>query len=266
MADAAGGVKRTTLEIAGAELELNEIGSGASVLFLHGGQGPVPGLPFFARLAKSAGRRIIMPSHPGFGGSSLPDWLDCCDDIAHIYLELMDKLSIPHAAVIGASIGGWIAAEMATKAPERFSHLVLIAPVGIKTGPVDKLDIPDLFATPPEKLQAMLFHAPDKFRADPTKMSDEQLLAAVRAREALALLAWEPYMHNPKLIHRLHRISSPTLMLRGASDGIVSATYAAAYARLIPKARLETIPATGHVPHVESPDATAVLIRGFLQA
>lgn len=263
MADAAGAIQRSMLEVAGAKIEVHEIGAGPPVLFLHGGQGPVPAHPFFATLAKASSRRLVMPTHPGFGGSSLPDWLDSCDDVAHIHLELMDKLGIARVPVIGGSIGGWIAVEMATKAPERFSHLVLIGAVGVKTGSADRLDIPDIFALPVERMQALLFHDPAKHGTDPVQ-TDDELIGIVRARETMALLAWEPYMHNPKLVHRLHRINAPTLMLRGASDGLVSAEYATAYARLIPGARLETIAAAGHVPHIEQPDATVELIHRFL--
>ena len=262
MADAAGGVKRTIIDIAGAKLELNEAGKGPPVLFLHGGNGPMPQAPFFARLA--ARHRVIMPTHPGFGTSELPDWLDCPDDIAHIYLELMDRLQLDKPALIGGSIGGWISAEIATKAPERLSRLVLIGAVGIKVGPADRLDIPDMFALPPAKLAAMLWHDPAKHRVDFAKLGDEQLLAAVRARETLALLAWEPYMHNPKLRHRLHRISTPTLLMRGESDGLVSADYTAAYARLIPGASVKTIAAAGHVPHIEQPEASAAAVIEFM--
>ena len=254
--------KRTTVDVAGAKLEVHEIGSGPPVLFLHGGSGPTPNAPVFATLATK--HRVIMPTHPGFGGSSLPEWLDSCDDIAHIHLELMDKLGVAKAALVGASIGGWIALEMATKTPERFTKLGLIAPVGVKVGSVDKLDIPDMFAMPPAKLQAMLFHAPEKFKADLTKLDDDALMGMVKAREMLALLAWEPYMHNPKLARRLHRIACPTLFLRGVSDGLVSADYTKAYAKLIPGAKVETIAAAGHVPQIEQPEATSSLLAKLL--
>src|SRR6185295_14887130 len=128
---------RAVISIAGAEIEIFERGRGAPILFLHGAQGVIPADQFLGLLAKS--RRVIAPSHPGFGQSSLPDWLDSVEDIAHIYLELMDRLNIASADVIGCSIGGWIAADMATKSPERLKHLVLVGPVGVKVGPVDKL-------------------------------------------------------------------------------------------------------------------------------
>ena len=108
-----------TIPIAGVELEMFERGQGEPVLYLHGGAGIGVDLAFLDLLARS--RRVIAPSHPGFGKSSLPDWLDSIDDIAHIYLELMDRCALTRVDVIGFSIGGWIAAEIATKVPDRSS-------------------------------------------------------------------------------------------------------------------------------------------------
>src|SRR5882757_11557613 len=120
------------ISVAGIDFDLYERGQGAPLLYLHGGGGIGLDIPFLDRLARE--RRVIAPSHPGFGKSSLPDWLDSVDDIAHVYLELMDRLSLTRADVIGFSIGGWIAADLATKVPERIGRLVLIGPVGVKTG------------------------------------------------------------------------------------------------------------------------------------
>ena len=251
------------LSIAGVEIEMFERGRGAPILYLHGGAGIALDVPFIDLLASE--RRIIAPSHPGFGKSSLPDWLDSVDDIAHIYLELMDHLGLTRTDIVGLSIGGWIAADLATKVPERLERLVLIGPVGVKTGPPDKLDIPDVFAMPQDKLDRLRFHDPAKNPADLASLPDEELHIVARNRETLALLTWEPYMHNPKLKHRLHRVNVPTLFLRGASDGIVSAEYLERYAALIPKARTETIAEAGHLPHVEQPAATAAQVLQFLQ-
>src|SRR6476660_8889958 len=110
-------------KVADIDLELFESGKGSPVLFLHGGEGFDERQPFVAPLA--AKHRLIAPSHPGFGKSSLPEWLDNVD-------------------IIGCSIGGWIAAEMATKTPERVNRLVMVGPVGVKVGSQDKLDIPDI--------------------------------------------------------------------------------------------------------------------------
>jgi len=250
--------------VAGIELELFERGSGSPILFLHGAGGVRPDDPFVGLLAQR--HRVIVPSHPGFGKSTLPDWLDSVDDIAHIHLELLDRLGLHQVDLIGTSVGGWIAAEMATKTPERFAHLVLIGPVGVKTGPVDRLDVPDMFAMPQDKLQRLLYHDPEKFLPDIKALSDEQIAVMARNRETLALIAWEPYMHNPKLKHRLHRVSAPTLFLRGESDGLVSAEYLERYARLIPNARLATIVQAGHAPQIEQAQLTAVKVLEFLGA
>jgi pimeloyl-ACP methyl ester carboxylesterase len=250
------------ISIAGVELDMLERGRGPPALYLHGGGGIVPDLPFLELLARE--RRIIAPSHPGFGRSSLPDWLDSVDDISHIYLELMDRLALTRTDIIGFSIGGWIAAELVSKAPERVGHLVLIGPVGVKTGSADRLDIPDIFAMPREKLDRLRFHDPARNAIDLAKLPDDELQIVARNSETLALLTWEPYMHNPKLRHRLHRVVAPALLLRGASDGIVSADYLARYAALLPKARIETIAQAGHLPHVEQPETTAAAVLHFL--
>ena len=257
-------MRRDIIAIAGVELELFEAGNGPPILFLHGAQGFAPEHPYVIPL--SARHRLIAPSHPGFGNSSLPEWIDAVDDIAYIHLELLERLGVDQLDVIGCSIGGWVAAELATKVPRAVRRLVLVGPVGVKTGPVDRLDIPDIFALPQSTLEKLLFHDPERMRMDPARLTDEQLAIAVRNRETLALLAWEPYMHNPKLPHRLHRVTSPTLFLRGESDGLVSAEYLAAYARLLPNARAATIAAAGHAPHAEQPEAFVKTVLAFLEA
>jgi pimeloyl-ACP methyl ester carboxylesterase len=208
---------------------------------------------------------LIAPSHPGFGKSSLPDWIDAVDDIAYVYLELLDRLGLHQVDMIGCSIGGWVAAELATKSPDAVRRLVMVGPVGVKTGPVDRLDIPDIFALPQSELDALLFHDPDRARLDPSRLTDEQLAIAARNRETLALLAWEPYMHNPKLRHRLHRVTAPALFLRGESDGLVSAEYLTAYAHLLPNARTVAIAAAGHAPHLEQPEQFVRMALAFLE-
>lgn len=258
----ANGLDRRTLTIAGAEIELFEGGSGAPVLFLHGASGVTAGDPFLALLAQH--RRVIAPSHPGFGRSALPDWLDGVDDIAHIHLELMDRLGLAKSDVIGCSVGGWIASEIATKVPERIARLVLVGPVGVKLGPPDRLDIPDMFAMPHDKLARLVFHDPERFRPDMKSMPEEAVATMVRNRETLALITWEPYMHNPKLRHRLHRVTAPALFVRGESDGLISAQYLQGYAKLLPNARIETIPKAGHAPQVEQPQALLEKVVGFL--
>jgi pimeloyl-ACP methyl ester carboxylesterase len=252
-----------TIKVADVELELFEGGQGSPILFLHGASGFGERQPFVAPL--SAKRRLIAPSHPGFGKSSLPEWLDSIDDITHIYLELLDKLSLDKVDIVGCSIGGWIAAEMATKTPERVRRLVMVGPVGVKVGSPDKLDIPDIFAMPQADVNKLVFHDPSR-APDTSKMSDDELAVMFRNRETTALLVWEPWMHNTKLKRRLHRVTAPALFMRGASDGLVSDEYLKAYAGLLPNARTTTIAAAGHAPHLEQPEAFASAVLEFLDA
>ena len=155
--------------------------------------------------------RVIAPRTRGFGGSSLPNWMNSVDDFAHVYLELMQRLELKDTVLVGASIGGWVAAEIATKNTSRLSRLVLIGPCGIKIGSRDALDIPDIFAMTPEEFEKRLFRNPEEFHPDFTKMNDEDLAVVARNRQTMALIAWEPYLHNPKLKHRLQMIDVPTM-------------------------------------------------------
>jgi len=252
------------MRIAGIDLEVHDQGKGDPLLFLHSAQGFDPRDEISTLLA--ARRRLVAPSHPGFGRSSLPDWLDSVDDIAYVYLELMDELGLKTVDLVGCSIGGWIAAEMASKAPERFRKLALVGPVGVKTGPVDKLDIPDIFAMPQDKVDELLFADPARMKMDPSKMTDEEIGIRVRNRETLALIAWEPWMHNPKLPHRLQRAKMPALFIRGEKDGLVSAEYLERYAKLVPNARVQTIRGAGHAPQIEQPKPFADALFSFLES
>lgn len=266
MPDAGSGTlfEQRTLKIAGVELEINEAGNGPPLLYLHAGGGFRPMHPAMPILAKRY--RIIAPSHPGFGGSSLPDWMDSVDDFAHVYLELMQQMNLRDAVLMGASIGGWVAAEIATKNTSRLSRLVLIGPAGIKVGSRDALDIPDIFAMTPAEFEKRLFRNPEKFHPDLTKMSDEDLVKIARNRQTMALIAWEPYLHNPKLRHRLQMIDIPTLVVRGEYDGLISEDYAKAYAGLIPKAGFETIPEAGHAPDIEQAQVFADTIFNWMES
>lgn len=255
-------MKRSVAKIHDVDLELFDGGQGEPILFLHSAQGFMPEHPYVDLLAKQ--RRLMAPSHPGFGKSNLPDWIDSVDDIAYLYLELLDREKIRQIDIIGCSIGGWIAAEIATKAPERVRKLVMVGPVGVKVGPPDKLDIPDIFVLSPPEVSRLMYADPARFVADPAKMTDDQLGVMIRNRETLALLVWEPYMHNPKLKHRLHRVTAPALFLRGASDGMISQSYLEAYARLLPNAKVAVIEKAGHAPQVEQPETFAAAALAFL--
>jgi pimeloyl-ACP methyl ester carboxylesterase len=266
MPDAGSGVllERKTIDIAGVEIEYHEGGEGSSLLYLHAGGGFRPTHPAMPHLARR--HRIIAPSHPGFGRSSLPSWINSVDDFAHIYLELMQRLNLQDTILVGASIGGWVAAELATKNTSRLSHLVLIGPSGIKVGSRDTLDIPDIFAMTPAEFEKRLFRDPEKFHPNFTKMNDDDLAVVARNRQTMALIAWEPYLHNPKLKHRLQMIDVPTMVVRGEHDGLISKKYAKAYADLIPGAAFMQIAEAGHAPDVEQAETFANTLSNWMES
>ena len=248
-----------TLAIGEVGLTYVRGGRGPTLLYLHGEDGLAGHGGVLASLAERFD--VIAPTLPGFDAAPAPRWLDSVDDYTHLCLAALDRLGVRGAPVVGFSLGAWIAAEMATKGG-RFGALALVAPIGVKTGPVDRLDIPDIFAMRDAPLRELLYHDAEKGKVDPAA-SEAALTAIAGNREKFAQVAWEPWMHNPKLARRLGLLDIPTLVLRGDSDRMVTRDYAEAYAKLIAGARMQTIPAAGHFPHVEAPAALAASIIDF---
>ena len=240
-----------------------EHGQGRPILFLHGEDG-IDHQALFLDLLATCGQ-VFVPSHPGFGHSPEVDWIDTIDDLSYLYLDFLVAQNLQDVIVIGCSLGGWIAAEMTVKSTERIAKLILVAPVGIKVGDRETRDIPDIFALSPNEVAQLTYHDPAFAAIDYSKLSDDQLTAMARNREATVLYAWEPYFHNPKLRRRLQRIDVPTLLLWGVNDQFVTpGYYGAAYRDAIPGARLETIDRAGHLPHVEQPMAVVERVQAFL--
>jgi len=256
-------IQSRRLTLHGVQLDVYEQGQGRPILVLHGEDGPCPQVPFSALLVNQGW--VILPTHPGFGHAPDVADIDTVDDLAYLYLDLLDEYDLQDAVVIGCSLRGWIAAEMAVKSTARLSRMILVSPLGIKVGDRETRDIPDIFALPPEEVVRLQYHDPTQATLDYTSLSDDELLVIARNREATALYAWEPYFHNPKLRQRLHRIAIPTLLVWGASDRFVtSGYYGTAYRDAIPNAQLAVIDRAGHWPHVEQPEAVVERVGAFL--
>ena len=244
--------KQQTLTLHDIEVGVTRKGSGPPLLMLHGGGGPVIGMPFADRLAERF--EIIAPVHPGFDGTPIPDRFDDIQDLVYLYLDLMDALDLRDAVLMGISMGGWAAAEIAAMTTERIAKLVLVDAVGIKPGGREDRDVADVFALRPEDLAKLMWHDPAN-APKPAEMTDEQVQVIIANRTALAMYTWDPYMHNPRLKHRLHRIDVPTLLIWGESDRLVTPAYGAAYRDMIPGAELAVVAQAGHSPQVEQPKA-----------
>lgn len=250
------------IDAGGVQIEVTRVGGGQPLLVLHSEEALEASSDVIADLATR--HEVIIPSFPGFGASERPDWMTNPDDIAFTMLDVVDALKLPKLPVLGFGLGGWVAADMATKSDAVASRLVLVDAMGVKIGGAYDRDIQDIWFLTPEKVAALRWADPSKGKRDFTGWSDDQLSVVARNTETLARFCWDPYMHNPKLRHRLHRIKAPTLVLWGEKDGMVSASYGRAYAGLIPGARFDTIADAGHYPHLEQPAAFLAKLKPFL--
>ena len=251
------------LTLGGIAIEVERRGSGKPMLVLQGEETLEADASFVEELAKS--HEVIIPSPPGFGASERPLWMTNPSDMAFVMLDLVEAMKLADATVLGFSLGGWIAAEMAVMDDSFISKLVLVDPYGIKLGGPTDRDIADIWLLHPSKVAALKWHDQAKGKRDFSKLPDDQLAVIARNTETTARFCWEPYMHNPKLKHRLHRIQVPTLVVWGEQDGIVKADpYGRGYAGLIPGAQFKAIKNAGHLPHLEQPTVFMKVLQGFI--
>ena len=172
------------LTIHGVALEMVERGKGRPLLFLHPGHpsGRLdPKAPVLEALAADA--RVLAPTHPGFGSTPAPRELTTVDDLAYLYLDLLDTLDLRDVVVVGVSLGGWIAAEMAVKSTERISALVLANAVGIKPGDRETRDIADIYAITDKQLADLVWADPARMAPNPKTLPESDLIAMARSRE-----------------------------------------------------------------------------------
>jgi pimeloyl-ACP methyl ester carboxylesterase len=248
------------LETFDADLALTftDRGTGPGVLVLHGGAGPIS----VARFAEtmSATHRVIAPTQPGFGGTARPDSFRTIDHVARAYIELLDRLSLKDVLVIGFSMGGWIAAELATRAGDRLRGVVLVDAAGIE---VEGESCADVFGLTPQQLSALSYHDPITYGIDPSKLSPEQRAGMATNFAALAVYGRERQMQDPTLRGRLASVQAPAFVIWGDSDRVVTPAYGQAYAKSFPHSRFEIIAKCGHMPQIEQPARLLELVRSF---
>jgi pimeloyl-ACP methyl ester carboxylesterase len=239
------------------EITIDQRGEGRPVLLLHGGGGPPSMGPLPSALAETF--EVIAPVHPGFAGTPRPEWYDGIDDIALTYLQLLDQRDLRDVLVIGSSIGGWIASEIAVREHQRISGTVLLNAVGINVGGIEPADF---FSLTPQELIAYSFDDPAA-APDPTQLPKEARDVQSANAATLAVYAREPYMHDPKLRRRLALVPTPVLAIWGQSDQIAPEPYGRAYAASFPNGRIKPIPKAGHLPHLEQPEQVLAAIHRF---
>jgi len=249
-------------EIGLVSVSYTERGEGKPVLLLHGGDGPLTVNPFADLVAAERPVRVITPIHPGFAGTPRPERLATIRGLAAVYLALLAELDLSDVTVVGNSIGGWIASEMALLDSPRISRVVLVDAVGIK---VDGHPVVDFFAMTPRQVAEASYHDPDWFGIDPTKLPPEALQAMAGNRAALTVYAGAA-MLDPTLASRLSAITVPTLVLWGDSDRIADSDYGRAFAKAIPGARFKLLDRTGHLPQIETPRQLLDAIWSFAES
>jgi pimeloyl-ACP methyl ester carboxylesterase len=212
----------------------------APLMALHGGPGRRSVQPIVDRFEPT--RRVLAPTHPGWDGTSRPDWYEGPDDLAIEYLDLLEDEGLDDVVLVGTSFGGWIAAEMAVRdRGRRIGGLVLINVIGP--------EIPGLPVAMPNP--------------------DDAARLPVAVRDNLGVLSHYLAPHplgDPRLPHRVARVTVPTLFIWGEEDQVAPLEYGRAYAEHFPKAEFVSLPGVGHAPLMEAPERALDLIADFLRA
>jgi pimeloyl-ACP methyl ester carboxylesterase len=258
---------RTTQQLRDGKftVEIETLGTGEPLIFFHSATGLKDSEPFLEELARDF--KVIAPHLPGYGESTGGEQIDDVIDAALFYHELMDSLGVPSAYLMGHSMGGMLAAEVAALDVHRARKLVLVNSTGLW---LDKHPTVDIFATDLSDFPALLFH-------DPNSSIAKQL--ATIPTETVALNNW--YVEHMRrfamatkfmwpipdrgLKKRAYRIAAPTLVLWGESDRIISPAYAKEFVKLIPNAREQIIKQAGHMVMYERQAEFCTAVRDFLK-
>jgi len=264
MSTAATDCETSYLDVCGKKIQLARGGSGPPLLYLHSAAGETDWMPFHAALAERF--TVYVPAHPGFATSTGLDAIRTTTDYAWHYVDLLDALQLQRVPVVGFSLGGWIAAELAIVRPGRVADLVLVNPAGLR---VESAPMADLFIDDFAELKRLVYHdarCPGAELIFPSGLDDPKVLPWLRAREATARVAWNPYLHNPDLQAHLRRVECPTLVLCGKQDRLIPPAHGELYAQQIPGAKLEILADCGHMLPLEQPGKFVARTSEFLKA
>ncbi len=246
-----------TVEVFDYQVPVQIGGDGPPLLLLHGAGGAGAWLEFHERLATAF--TVYAPAHPGFAGTPLPGWVRGVDDLAFHYVDLIRALGLAQPAVVGHSLGGWIATELAVTRPDLLGPLVLLSALGVRP----EQPMPDLFIMEPAEAMSLLFADPSKAMAlMPGEFGIDAIVRMYEEQGAVARLMWKrPY--SQKLRRRLHHIASPTLVLWGDGDQLLPPSHGERLAAEIAGARFQQIAGAGHAVQIDAPAETAEAIIAF---
>ena len=250
----------TTLDVRDSAIRVTRAGRGQPLLLLRGTDASDDWLPWMDRLAERFD--VIVPEHPGFGAKPLPPWLDRVADLACFYLDMIEALQLERVHLVGTSLGGWIAADLAARSSHLLASLTLVGTAGLRVKGQTGID---LFMLGEEDGTRARFH--DQAQAEKTiarllrpETEDVRLSNAI----TIARVAWAPRLYDPHLEKWLHRITVPTHVVWGGHDRVLPPALAAEWGRRIPGAKVEIVAGCGHWVAHERPDVLTASLTRFL--
>jgi pimeloyl-ACP methyl ester carboxylesterase len=257
-------MQREYVPIGDCTLDVLRQGDGPPIVVYHGEYGTIFARKFLDQLAIS--HEVIVPHHPGWAGSTRPPHVKTIRDLALLQQEFLQHLgqAIP---VVGLSLGGWVAAEVAATWPSSTPALVLVSPTGIKVGGREDRDFVDIYVTDPDQRRS-LFSSVGVPEADPLLLDGDLYLEMAKAEEAVARFCWTPYMHDPGLRYRLRRVDCPALVMSGSADELVrNPTYFKEYTKLLgDRAVHHVVEGAGHCIEEDMPHVVVGAVNQFTAA
>ena len=229
------------------------------LVFLHGAGGHTGWMAFLDALSEDFA--VYAPEHPGFGKSDDPLWLDEVGDLAYFYLDFLEALGLDRVHLVGTSLGGWIAAALAVRSQARLASRTLVGAVGILA---DGKPIDDIFRMSVAENLRRFYADPERAARRFGDMANIDMNLVAKNRTTVTRLAYKPRFHNPGLAKWLHRVTVPTLLVYGDTDGLVPPIFGEAYRAAIPGSRLIVMEDAGHAPFDERKDAFLAAFRGFV--
>ena len=248
------------VEVRGCKVHVRRGGAGEKLMYLHGAGGTTMWLPFLDALSDKFD--VIAPDHPTFGESDEPDWLDDIHDMAYFYLDFMAAQDLDGVHLVGQSLGGWIALEMAVRSTMRIKSLTLVGSAGIR---IKGKPAADIFIMDPEELtRALLVDESIIDRMLAMELTEEQQDIQIRNKVSTARLGWQPRLFDPNLRKWMHRIDVPTHIVWGDTDRIIPPDYAEEFKGLIAGSSVTMIENCGHLPQVERAEPFVDAVAGFI--
>jgi pimeloyl-ACP methyl ester carboxylesterase len=252
-----------SIDVAGTRVQVLTGGSGEPLLVLHGAGGNPGWLAYHRELAKHF--TVYAPSHPGYDHSSRPEWIGTINDMAHFYRQVIEELGLAPTGIMGFSMGGWLAAEIAAMCPPYVRNLVLVDAAGIKP---EVGDIAEVLMVSQETVKKLRFFDPTQVPHYDAlvnrQLTPEQEEVQWRNREMTSRLCWKPYFHNPKLPAYLRSVKVPTLIIWGRQDAIIPLNCGELYHRALADSTLHVIDRCGHSPALERPQEFLNAVLEFL--